>query len=86
VVLRSGTPLVWFDRRSHHLVTFPESAHDVSWADALVELVKDGRARSVEVRKVDGEPVGDALAAVLRAAGFVDGYRGLAFQSTSTSR
>jgi ATP-dependent Lhr-like helicase len=58
-------------------VTFPESAHDVSWADALVELVKDGRARSVEVRKVDGEPVGDEIAAVLRAAGFVDGYRGL---------
>ena len=24
VVLRAGTPLVWFDRRSHHLVTFPE--------------------------------------------------------------
>jgi ATP-dependent Lhr-like helicase len=77
VVLRCGTPLVWFDRRGHHLVTFPESAHDASWADALVELVKDGRARSVEVRKVDGEPVGDEIAAVLRAAGFVDGYRGL---------
>ena len=77
MVLRSGTPLVWFDRRGHHLVTFPESTDDASWADALVELVKDGRARSIEVRKVDGEPVGDAVAAVLRAAGFVDGYRGL---------
>jgi ATP-dependent Lhr-like helicase len=77
VVLRAGTPLVWFDRRSHHLVTFPDSAHDASWADALVELVKDGRARSIEVRKVDGEAVADEIAAVLRAAGFVDGYRGL---------
>jgi ATP-dependent Lhr-like helicase len=77
VVLRAGTPLVWFDRRSHHLVTFPDSAGDTSWTDALVELVKDGRARSIEVRKVDGEPVNDSIAAVLRAAGFVDGYRGL---------
>jgi ATP-dependent Lhr-like helicase len=77
VVLRAGTPLVWFDRRSHHLVTFPDSARDASWADALVELVKDGRARSIEVRKVDGEAVADEIAAVLRAAGFVDGYRGL---------
>ena len=77
VVLRAGTPLVWFDRRGHHLVTFPEAARDPSWADALVELVKDGRARSIEVRKVDGEPVVDEIAAVLRAAGFVDGYRGL---------
>jgi ATP-dependent Lhr-like helicase len=77
VVLRAGTPLVWFDRRSHHLVTFPETTRDPSWADALVELVKDGRARSVEVRKVDGEPVGDEIAVILRSAGFIDGYRGL---------
>jgi ATP-dependent Lhr-like helicase len=77
VVLRAGTPLVWYDRRGHHLVTFPESARDASWADALVELVKDGRARSVEVRKVNGEAAGEEIATVLRAAGFVDGYRGL---------
>ena len=76
VVLRSGTPMVWFDRRSHHLVTFPESAHDPSWADALVELVKDAApgasksARSTESRWATRSP------AVLRAAGFVDGYRG----------
>jgi ATP-dependent Lhr-like helicase len=54
---------------------------DSSWAEALVTLVKDGRARSVEVRRVNGGgPVGDDapddLAVVLRDAGFVDGYRG----------
>jgi ATP-dependent Lhr-like helicase len=81
VVLRAGAPLVWYDRRSHHLVTFPGSSTDSSWAEALVTLVKDGRARSVEVRKVNGGgPVGDDapddLAVVLRDAGFVDGYRG----------
>jgi ATP-dependent Lhr-like helicase len=78
VVLRNGVPLVWFDRRSSHLVTFPAS-DDPSWAEALATLVKDGRQRSVEVRKVNGEAIdrkGD-IAMALLAAGFVDGYRGL---------
>ena len=56
VVLRNGVPLVWFDRRSSHLVTFPASVDD-SWAEALATLVKDGRQRSIEVRKVNGEPI-----------------------------
>jgi ATP-dependent Lhr-like helicase len=78
VVLRSGVPMVWFDRRSHHLVTFPLAAVDQAWAEALAALVKDGRARSVEVRKVNGEPVtpGSSWAQSLAAAGFVEGYRG----------
>jgi len=77
VVLRNGLPLVWFDRRSSHLVTFPDATDD-SWAEALATLVKDGRQRSIEVRKVDGQPIvraGDQARA-LTAAGFVEGYRG----------
>lgn len=77
VVLRNGLPLAWFDRRSSHLVTFPDSV-DGAWADALATLVKDGRQRSIEVRKVNGEPVdrtGDEARALL-TAGFVEGYRG----------
>jgi ATP-dependent Lhr-like helicase len=80
VVLRAGRPLVWFDRRGHHLVVFSDALIDPSWAEALVTLVKTGRARSVEVRKIDGNGLTDAPAGileVLRAAGFVDGYRGL---------
>ena len=78
VVLRSGVPLVWFDRRSHHLVTFPATATDTGWAEALALLVKHGRARSVEVRKVNGEPIAPATpwAAALQAAGFIEGYKG----------
>ncbi|MEY2444561.1 MAG: ATP-dependent helicase Lhr and Lhr-like helicase, partial [Ilumatobacteraceae bacterium] len=78
VVLRSGIPLAWFDRRSSHLVTFPGSV-DGSWADALASLVKDGRQRSIEVRKVNGSPIDrkGAEAVALLAAGFADGYRGL---------
>jgi hypothetical protein len=35
------------------------------------------------VRKVDGEaiPIGGAVASALRAAGFVEGYRGLTFRA-----
>jgi ATP-dependent Lhr-like helicase len=84
VVSRAGRPLVWFDRRGHHLVTFPEAAVDASWADALVSLVKDDRLRSVEVRKVDGVGLAEAPADTLQAlrdAGFVDGYRGLTYRA-----
>jgi ATP-dependent Lhr-like helicase len=81
VVIRAGEPLVWFDRRSHHLVTFPGATGatgDLAWAEALATLVKDGRARSVEVRKVNGEPLGPVgpWADALRGAGFVEGYKG----------
>jgi ATP-dependent Lhr-like helicase len=77
VVLRAGVPLVWFERRGHRLATFPAATDDLGWAAALAGLVDTGRARSVEVRTVDGEPVGGVAADVLRAAGFADGYRGL---------
>ncbi|MCU1361795.1 MAG: putative ATP-dependent helicase, partial [Ilumatobacteraceae bacterium] len=79
VVLSIGRPLVWFDRRSHHLVTFPDAIQHGEWAEALATLVKDGRARGVEVRKVNGDPVSSApeVVAVLKQHGFIDGYRGL---------
>ncbi|MBI4885133.1 MAG: DEAD/DEAH box helicase [Actinobacteria bacterium] len=79
VVSRAGSPLVWFDRRSHNLVTFPAAVDDDGWAETLAALVKDGRARSIEVRKVNGEPITPAsvCAGPLLAAGFVDGYKGL---------
>ena len=82
VVLWQGQPIAWFDRRSHHLVTFPLTPERPEWAEALRDLVKEGRVRSAEVRKVDGavldgrSPVADAL----RRAGFVDSYRGMVFR------
>ncbi len=82
VVLRAGRPLVWFDRRGHHLVTFPSALDDTSWSAALISLVKDGRMKSVEIRKVNGDgltgpAVPDGLVELLRSTGFADGYRGL---------
>jgi ATP-dependent Lhr-like helicase len=80
VVLRRGRALAWFDRRSHHLVTFPAARDDDSWADALARLVKDGRDRAIEIRKIDGGSANHPAADSLRRVGFADGYRGLALR------
>ena len=78
VVLRGGEALAWYDRRSHHLVTFPAMLSDAAWIPALAHLINDGRARNVEVRKVDGGPISPELGVLLEANGFVAGYRGYA--------
>ncbi|MFK7919575.1 MAG: DEAD/DEAH box helicase [Ilumatobacter sp.] len=85
VVLRAGKLLAWFDRRGHHLVTFPDTLIDTSWAAALMGLVPQGRLKSIEVRKVDGETLTapeapDGFVEILRAAGFADGYRGMTYR------
>lgn len=48
------------------------------WADALASLVKDGRRKSLEIRKVNGEAVGHdhPVVAQLERVGFVASYRG----------
>ncbi len=79
VVLGDGVPLVWFDTRSHHLVTFPAADGQPGWGDALAGIAKNGMTRSVEVRKINAAALHDspAIAEVLRRAGFAEGYRGL---------
>jgi ATP-dependent Lhr-like helicase len=77
VVLSQGELAAWLDRRGRNVVTFPAAA-DGAWIGALVDLVKNGRVRSIELRKIDGSPSGEsAWAGPLRANGFTDGYRGL---------
>ena len=78
VVLADGRPLVWFDRRSHHLVTFPDATTDDRWAVALAGQIRLGRMRAVEIRKLNGGTVEDpAILAMLKSHGWIDGYRGL---------
>ena len=91
VVLRDGLPLAWYDRRSHHLVTFPHTHDDRAWAEALADLVRGGRVRRVEIRKVDGEPLATSpvdaeVTAAAEAAGFTDGYQGLQFTARLSHR
>lgn len=82
VVLSAGQALAWFDQRSHHVLTFPAAEHDFSWAEALASLVKDGRQRSVEVRKLNGAAIGASGAAeALKRVGFVEGYRGFGLRT-----
>ena len=53
-------------------------AEPAAWVDALASLVKDGRLRRIQLGRVDGQDASAHPAADdLRAAGFVDGYRGL---------
>jgi len=81
-----GHLLGWYDVRSHHLVTFARSLSPGSFValrEALGNLVKDGRAKSVEVRKInsathdDKSPATLEVAALLEQHGFTRGYRGL---------
>ena len=78
VVVVDGEAAAYLDRGGRGLLTFPAAAEDDRWIDALAAIVKDGRARSLELQKIDGEPaIPSTLAPRLRAVGFVDGYRGL---------
>ena len=75
VVLAAGNCLAFLDRGGRSLVRFVD---DDRLVPGLVGLVKDGRVRSLELRRIDGAEAGASpLAPALRAAGFVDGYRGL---------
>jgi ATP-dependent Lhr-like helicase len=81
VVLVGGEAVAYLERGGRSLLTFPAASHTPTWVDGLVALVKDGRLRRLVVAKADGLPVVDSsVAGQLRAAGFVDGYRGLTLQ------
>ncbi len=81
VVIAGGEAVAYLERGGRSLISFPAAVHHPAWVDGLVALVKDGRVRRLVVGKADGLPVAESpLAEQLRAAGFVDGYRGLTLQ------
>jgi ATP-dependent Lhr-like helicase len=78
VVLVGGEAVAYLERGGRSLVSFAGALHHPHWAESLVELVKNGRLRKLEIAKIDGEAAAASpLAEHLRAAGFVDAYRGL---------
>jgi ATP-dependent Lhr-like helicase len=82
VILVNGEPLIWVDRSSHSLITFAAAVSDGRWCDRLVAVVKDGEARSLELRKIDGDPARESSwYERLRSVGFAEGYRGLVLRS-----
>ncbi|HEY5886683.1 MAG TPA: DEAD/DEAH box helicase [Acidimicrobiales bacterium] len=82
VVLVDGEPAVFCERGAKSLVTFPRTLDLDHWPEALQALAKDGRVRSLEIARVDGDPVGESpeVADRLKDAGFTDGYKGLTFR------
>ena len=76
VVLVDGAPAAYLERGARSLVTF--GAAPERWVDAIASLVKDGRLKRIQLSRIDGaEAAEHPVAADLRTAGFVDGYRGL---------
>ncbi len=77
VVIADGQPLVELERGARSVVTFPGAADDLRWIDALQALVKDGRLRQLEIRKIDGVGWDEAeLTATLLDHGFQPGFKG----------
>ncbi len=77
VVLVDGEPAVYLERGGKSLVGFEAASRDDRWVDPLVELVRSGRVRTLEIAKIDGEPASDSpLAETLAGAGFVKAYKG----------
>ncbi len=78
VVLVAGQVVAYIERGGRSLVVFPEAAHHPQWAEAVASVVTGGRAKRLELARIDGEPaVESPHAAALRSVGFADGYRGL---------
>ena len=78
VVLADGEAVAFVERGGRSLWTFPAAEAHPQWPAALAARVASGRVRSHEVVTIDGEPARTTpWAEPLRAAGYVDGYRGL---------
>ena len=82
VVLVDGELAVFAERGGKSLVTFPGTLALDHWPEALQSLAKDGKVRSLEIARVDGDPIGESpeVAGRLKDAGFTDGYKGLTFR------
>jgi ATP-dependent Lhr-like helicase len=78
VVVRDGRPLAFLERGARSLTLFAAAATDSTWAGALAGLVSSGQLPSIEVQKVDGQPIAERhdVIELLLASGFRSGYRG----------
>ena len=83
VVLVDGEAAVFLERGGRSLATFPSALETTdAWTAALADLVGSGRRRSLEIARIDGASARESdHADALRAAGFIDGYRGLVLRS-----
>jgi ATP-dependent Lhr-like helicase len=87
-VLVDGELAAYIDRGGRGLLTFARAGTTESdteptvWIEAIVAAQKEGRLGTLQLQRIDDGPARQsALAPTLRAAGFVDGYRGLTLRS-----
>jgi ATP-dependent Lhr-like helicase len=83
-VLVDGELAAYLERGARGLITFASSSDTPpeTWIEALVAAHKEGRLGTLQLQRIDDGPARQsALAPALRAAGFVDGYRGLTLRS-----
>ena len=78
VVLAEGSPLAFLERGGRSLVLFERSAEDLSWLRALASLVTSGQLKTIELQRVNGEPIAEHphIEAAALQHGFRPGYRG----------
>jgi ATP-dependent Lhr-like helicase len=82
VVLVDGHACAYLERGGKKLLTFPAAVDHPTWPATLGSLVGSGRVRRLRIEAVDGtSTASSAWADPLRAAGFVDGYKGLSLGS-----
>jgi ATP-dependent Lhr-like helicase len=88
VVLVDGEPVIYLERGGKSLQTLPASEDPGRTQAALAglsELVADGRFRSLQLERVDGEPIGQsALRDLMAEAGFKPAYRGWALRMAAS--
>jgi ATP-dependent Lhr-like helicase len=88
-VLAGGQPVLYLERGGKSLQTLPAAADPALVQAALVglrELIADGRFRSLQLERVDGEPIGQsALRDLFAEAGFRPAYRGWALRAPVTT-
>jgi len=86
VVLVDGDPVVYLERGGKSIRTLPAFADTETAAlalRALSGLVTDGRMRSLQIGRIDGEAIGSSPHRdALSHAGFEAGYRGFVFGGT----
>jgi ATP-dependent Lhr-like helicase len=81
-VIVGGALAAYLERGGRGLLTFTDPADAEVWIDALVTAHKEGRLGALQLQRIDDGPARQSpLAPALRAAGFVDGYRGLTLRA-----
>ena len=82
VVLRNGLPLVYCHKGGRSITVFDGAVDDPEWTVALTALVTGKRLRSLEIQKVNGDPIAEhpEVQDALLGGGFKPGYRGPTFR------